>query len=167
MKILVINAGSSSIKYQLMDLADAHRYAVLASGLVEKIGEATGRVTHTIFTDGQEQRFVEENPLKNHHEGMSRVVALLTDPQRGVIRDAAEIEGVGHRVLSCGEVYSDTVRITPKVKATIREFFPLGPLHNPPNLMGIEVAEEFFPRAPQVAVFDTAFHQTKIGRAHV
>lgn len=160
MKILVINAGSSSIKYQLMDLADAHRYAVLASGLVEKIGEATGRVTHTIFTDGQEQRFVEENPLKNHHEGMSRVVALLTDPQRGVIRDAAEIEGVGHRVLSCGEVYSDTVRITPKVKATIREFFPLGPLHNPPNLMGIEVAEEFFPRAPQVAVFDTAFHQT-------
>ena len=160
MKILVINAGSSSIKYQLMDLEDAHRYSVLASGLVEKIGEPTSRVTHVILTDGQEQRFVEENPLANHHEGMSRVVALLTDPQRGVIRDAVEIQGVGHRVLSCGEVYSDTVRITPKVKATIRDFFPLGPLHNPPNLMGIEVAEEFFPHAPQVAVFDTAFHQT-------
>ena len=160
MKILVINAGSSSIKYQLMDLVDVHRYTLLASGLVEKIGEPKGRVVHKTYSGGQEHKFVEEEPLPTHREGMSRVVALLTDPEKGVIRDAAEVQGVGHRVLSCGEVYSATVRVTPKVKATIREFFPLGPLHNPPNLMGIEVAEEFFPNAPQVAVFDTAFHQT-------
>ncbi len=160
MKILVINAGSSSIKYQLMDIEDAHHYALLASGLVEKIGEPVGRITHKTFLDGKESKFVEEEPLPTHHEGMSRLVALLTDEQKGVIRNASEIHGVGHRVLSCGEVYTDTVQVTPKVKETIREFFPLGPLHNPPNLMGIEVAEEFFPNAPQVAVFDTAFHQT-------
>lgn len=160
MKILVINAGSSSIKYQLMDLEDVHHHTLLASGLVEKIGEPAGRIIHKTFLDGQERKIAEEEPLPSHREGMSRVVALLTDPDQGVIREASEIQGVGHRVLSCGEVYSDTVRVTPKVKETIRDFFPLGPLHNPPNLMGIEVAEEFFPHAPQVAVFDTAFHQT-------
>ena len=160
MKILVINAGSSSIKYQLMDLEDVHHCTLLASGLVEKIGEPKGRVNHKVFAGGTERKFVEEEPLPTHREGMARVVALLTDREKGVIRDAAEIHGVGHRVLSCGEVYTDTVRVDAKVKQTIRDFFPLGPLHNPPNLMGIEVAEEFFPKAPQVAVFDTAFHQT-------
>lgn len=160
MKILIINAGSSSIKYQLMEIEDVHHFTLLASGLVEKIGESTGRVIHKTFAAGSERKFVEEEPLPTHREGMSRVVALLTDSEKGVIRDASEIQGVGHRVLSCGEVYSDTVRVDAQVKATIREFFPLGPLHNPPNLMGIEVAEEFFPAAPQVAVFDTAFHQT-------
>ena len=160
MKILVINAGSSSIKYQLMDIEDVHHCALLASGLVEKIGEPVGRLIHKTFVGGQEQKIVEEESLPTHREGMSRVVALLTDPRKGVIRGAAEIHGVGHRVLSCGEVYSATVLVTPQVKDTIREFFPLGPLHNPPNLMGIEVAQEFFPDAPQVAVFDTAFHQT-------
>ncbi len=160
MKILVINAGSSSIKYQLMDLEDVKHYTVLASGLVEKIGEPVGRVIHTVFSESGEEKIVEEQPLPTHREGMARVVALLTDPERGVIQDASEIEGVGHRVVLCGEVYSDTVLITPKVKETIREFFPLSPLHNPANLMGIEVAEEFFPNAPQAAILDTAFHQT-------
>ena len=167
MKILVINAGSSSIKYQLMDLTDSHHYTVLAAGLIEKIGEPAGRVNHRIFSRGQEQKFVEDTQLPSHREAMSRVVSLLTDPQRGVIRDAAEIQGVGHRVLSCGEAYTDTVRVNAKVKQTIRDFFPLGPLHNPPNLMGIEVAEEFFPHAPQVAVFDTAFHQTMPPKAYL
>lgn len=160
MKILVINAGSSSIKYQLLELENVHHYTVLASGLVEKIGEASGRVIHKTFAGGTEHPHVEEAPLPSHREGMARVVALLTDPQTGVIRDAAEIHGVGHRVVLCGETYSHTVRVTPQVKASIREFFPLSPLHNPANLMGIEVAEEFFPAAPQVAVLDTAFHQT-------
>ena len=160
MKILVINAGSSSIKYQLMDLEDVHHCTLLASGLVEKIGEPVGRVIHKKFAGGAERKFVEEEPLPSHREGMSRVVALLTDPDKGVLRGAADVQGVGHRVLSCGEIYSDTVRVDAQVKQTIRDFFPLGPLHNPPNLMGIEVAEEFFPHAPQVAVFDTAFHQT-------
>lgn len=160
MKILVINAGSSSIKYQLMDLEDVHHCSLLASGLVEKIGEPAGRIIHKTWPGGQETKHIEEEPLPSHHEGMSRVAALLTDAEKGVIRDPSEVHGVGHRVLNCGEVYSDTMRVTPEVKQTIREFFPLGPLHNPPNLMGIEVAEEFFPDAPQVAVFDTAFHQT-------
>jgi len=167
MNILVINAGSSSIKYQLMDTEDVHHYRVLASGLVEKIGEPAGRVIHKRFIDGREEKFTEEEPLPTHREGMARVVALLTDPDRGVIRDAADIQGVGHRVVLCGETYSQTVRVTPQVKATIREFFPLSPLHNPPNLMGIEVAEEFFPNAPQVAVFDTAFHQTMPKKAYL
>ncbi len=167
MKILVINAGSSSIKYQLMELEDVHRHTLLASGLVEKIGEPDSRIIHRRFADGQEQKFTEEEPLPSHREGMARVVALLTDPAQGVIRDAAEVHGVGHRVVLCGEVYSDTVRVTPQVKATIREFFPLSPLHNPANLMGIEVAEEFFPAAPQVAVFDTAFHQTMPPKAYL
>jgi acetate kinase len=167
MKILVINAGSSSIKYQLMDIEDVHHCTLLAAGLVEKIGEPVGRIIHKTFVGGHELKTVEAESLPTHREGMSRVVALLTDPQKGVIRDAAEIHGVGHRVLSCGEVYSDTVLVTPKVKETIREFFPLGPLHNPPNLMGIEVAQEFFPAAPQVAVFDTAFHQTMPPKAYL
>ncbi len=160
MNILVINAGSSSIKYQLMDIEDVHHCALLASGLVEKIGEPSGRAIHKTFVGDQERKFTEERHFSEHREGMSRVVTLLTDKKMGVIHDAAEIHGVGHRVLSCGEVYRDTVLVTPQVKDTIREFFPLGPLHNPANLLGIEVSQEFFPHAPQVAVFDTAFHQT-------
>jgi len=155
MKILVINAGSSSIKYQLMDLENVHQYTVEASGLLEKIGEPTGRVTHKIFVDGQEEKIVEERAFPTHREGMSRVVELLTDPQKGVIRDVDEIQGVGHRVVLCGEAYTDTVRITPEVKETIREFFPLSPLHNPANLMGIEVAEEFFPNGTACADTDS------------
>ena len=115
MNILVINAGSSSIKYQLMDLEDVHHYTLLASGLVEKIGEPAGRIIHKTFLDGLERKTVEELSLPSHREGMSRVVALLTDPAHGVIRDAADIHGVGHRVLSCGEVYSDTVRVDANV----------------------------------------------------
>jgi acetate kinase len=160
MKILVINAGSSSIKYQLIDLESVERNAVLASGLVEKIGEPVGRIVHKTYAGGAEKKHTEERPLPTHNEGMARVVELLTDPAEGVVKDASEIAGVGHRVLNCGEVYSDTVRIDAKVKEAIRDFFPLGPLHNPANLMGIEVAEKFFPDAVQVAVFDTAFHQT-------
>jgi acetate kinase len=160
MKILVINAGSSSIKYQLIDLQDTHHHDLLATGLVEKIGEPMGLLTRKTFPGSQEKKHTEELPLKDHREGMSRLVALLTDPKEGVIRDASEIDGVGHRVVSCGEVYTDTVRVDEKVKQTIRDFIPLVPLHNPANLMGIEVAEAFFPSAPQVAVFDTAFHQT-------
>jgi len=167
MKILVINAGSSSIKYQLMELEDVRHFTVQASGLVEKIGESVGRVIHKTFIDGKEKKTVEEAPLPTHREGMARVVALLTDPQQGVIRDVSEIQGVGHRVVLCGEAYTAPVLITQQVKETIREFFPLSPLHNPPNLMGIEVAEEFFPHAAQVGVLDTAFHQTLPPKAYL
>ena len=167
MKILVINAGSSSIKYQLFNLEDVHRYQVLASGLVEKIGEPQGFLTHKTFPGGSEVKHTESNRIPTHREGLARVIALLTDPAQGVIQDATEIAGVGHRVVSCGEVYSDTVRITPEVKESIRSFFPLSPLHNPPNLMGIEVAQELFPHCTHVAIFDTAFHQTMPPQAYL
>ena len=167
MKILVINAGSSSIKYQLIALESAEDYKVLATGLVEKIGEPEGIITQKTWPGGTERKVELREPLPSHADGMKRVVALLTDPEVGAIRDASEIEGVGHRVLNCGEVYSDTVEVTPEVKAAIRDFFPLGPLHNPANLMGIEVAETCFPKARQVAVFDTAFHQTMPPKAYL
>ncbi|MBQ9344009.1 MAG: acetate kinase [Kiritimatiellae bacterium] len=160
MKILVINAGSSSLKYQLIDLEDAEHFSVLATGLVEKIGEPVGCITHKTFPGGVERKIEEQEPLPTHADGMKRVVALLTDEQDGVIRDVNEIAGVGHRVLNCGEEYSDTVEATAAVKDAIRRYFPLGPLHNPANLMGIEESEKVFPHARQVAVFDTAFHQT-------
>ena len=167
MKILVINAGSSSIKYQLIDLESAEKHAVLATGLVEKIGEAVGILTQKTWPGGVERKVVEERPLPTHAEGMARVVELLTDPEVGAIKDASEIAGVGHRVLNCGEVYSDTVEVDESVKAAIKDFFPLGPLHIPANLMGIEVAEKCFPKARQVAVFDTAFHQTMPPKAYL
>ncbi|MBR6022502.1 MAG: acetate kinase [Kiritimatiellae bacterium] len=167
MKILVINAGSSSIKYQLIALESAEDYKVLATGLVEKIGEPEGIITQKTWPGGTERKVELREPLPSHADGMKRVVALLTDPEVGAIRDASEIEGVGHRVLNCGEVYSDTVEVTAEVKAAIRDFFPLGPLHNPANLMGIEVAETCFPKARQVAVFDTAFHQTMPPKAYL
>jgi acetate kinase len=121
MKILVINAGSSSIKYQLIDLESVERNAVLASGLVEKIGEPVGRIVHKTYAGGAEKKHTEERPLPTHNEGMARVVELLTDPAEGVVKDASEIAGVGHRVLNCGEVYSDTVRIDAKVKEDLNK----------------------------------------------
>ena len=158
MKSLVLNAGSSSIKYQVFAMDEFEQ--VLCSGMLEKIGETSSRLTHAVTSWGQEGEIRRDQPVRNHEEGMALIVEALQDPKHGVIHDTAEIAGVGHRVLHCGEAYSDTVRIDQKVMDTIREYIPLGPLHNPPNLTGIEVAIEFFPKATQVAVFDTAFHQT-------
>jgi acetate kinase len=142
MKILVINTGSSSIKYQLFDLA---RDAVLASGVLERIGEEAG--------------------VRDHRAGMEQIVRSLTDPGQGVIRAAAEIAAVGHRVVHGGEAFRRPVLIDEQVLAAIRQNVPLAPLHNPANLVGIEVARSLFPGVPQVAVFDTAFHQTLPPRA--
>ena len=157
MKILVINAGSSSIKYQLFEMPAKK---VLTGGLVERIGEASSHINHTRFANGETQKISRDLTLKNHSEGLQAVADLLMDDDIGVIHDAAEIEIVGHRVVHGGEQFSDTVVITPAVKATIEALSPLAPLHNPPNLQGITVAETVFPQATQVAVFDTAFHQT-------
>lgn len=155
MKILVINAGSSSCKYQLFEMSDA---SVLCSGLVERIGDTVGRLTHKTAPDtDREERIVAERHFPTHVEGMEDVIALLTDTHKGVVRDRSEIAAIGHRVLHGGEEISEPVRITPHVKDIIRKYFPLGPLHNPPNLMGIEVAEKLFPGIPNVGVFDTEF----------
>lgn len=158
MKILVINTGSSSIKYELFDM-EQHR--VMASGMAEKIGEDTGLLTHKGFLpNGDPVEKMEDAVIADHHEGMNRIVQLLVDPNLGPIQDKSEISAIGHRVVHGGEAFHSTTIIDKKVIAAIRENIPLAPLHNPPNLVGIEVATTLFPDAPQVAVFDTAFHQT-------
>lgn len=158
MKILVINTGSSSIKYQLFDMAFQK---VLASGLAEKIGEDEGLLTHTIISaHGPKQNKVIKDFIADHREGLIRIVDLLGDTSYGVIQNKSAISGVGHRVVHGGETFKAPTIINEKVIAEIKKNIPLAPLHNPPNLVGIEVARSIFPDAPQVAVFDTAFHQT-------
>lgn len=158
MKILVINSGSSSIKYEFFDM---DHQAVIARGMAEKIGEETGMLTHERMAGpGEPVRKKIADPIKNHHEGLTRIVDVLVDPAHGVIRDKSEITAVGHRVVHGGESFQSPTIIDEHVTAAIRKNIPLAPLHNPPNLEGIEVAQKIFPDAPQVAVFDTAFHQT-------
>ncbi len=155
MKLLVINSGSSSIKYQLFDLPHEQP---LCSGIVERIGLADALVTHRVTDGGHVNRFTAE--IADHEQGMQHVVALLTSPESGLITDVKEIEVVGHRVVHGGEQFAATTLITPEVKAGIKQLFALAPLHNPAHYTGIEVAEHVFSNAAHVAVFDTAFHQT-------
>jgi acetate kinase len=157
MKILVINSGSSSIKYQLFEMEDQR---VLTVGLVERIGLEMGRIKHKRFHGEEVTQVVKEMVIENHRQGLHQVAALLLDGDQGVIKSPAEIEAVGHRVVHGGETFSRTTIIDAEVQAKIKELIPLAPLHNPANLIGIEVATEIFPAAIQVAVFDTAFHQT-------
>ena len=158
MKILVINTGSSSIKYQLFDM-DHHQ--VLASGFVEKIGEEKGSLIHEVFLENMENVRKEKRcVVSDHHEGFNQIVDLLMDEEHGIIKDKSEISAIGHRVVHGGETFHSPTIINDEVISAIKENIPLAPLHNPPNLMGIEVAQSIFPDSPQVAVFDTAFHQT-------
>ena len=158
MNILVINCGSSSLKYQLYDMTTS---TTLASGLIERIGEPQGLLTHKNHpgTDG-ETKIVQEEPIADHEAGMRLAQELLVDPKTGVVADRSDIQAVGHRVVHGGETFRTSTLISPEVIAAIEKTIPLAPLHNPPNLMGIRVSRELFPDAPQVAVFDTAFHQT-------
>jgi acetate kinase len=164
MNILVINCGSSSLKYQLLDMTTA---TALASGLIERIGEPQGLLTHKKHpgTDG-ETEIVREEPIADHEAGLRLAQELLADPRTGVVADAADIQAVGHRVVHGGEAFKASALISPEVIAAIEKTIPLAPLHNPANLMGIRVARELFPEAPQVAVFDTAFHQTMPPQAY-
>lgn len=157
MKILVLNSGSSSIKYQLIDM-DTRR--PVSSGLVERIGQTRGAITHKYLREGQMEKIQQDFEIPDHATGLRRVAELLTDPQVGVISDPEEIKAVGHRMVHGGEYVTDTCLITPEVEQKIQELFPLAPLHNPPTYQGYEVAKEIFPHAKQIAVFDTAFHQT-------
>lgn len=165
MNILVINSGSSSIKYQLIDMTTEK---ALCSGLVERIGEGMGALTHKINpgTD-TEKKFSSEQDFPTHVEGMERVVELITDAEKGVIASTRDIHAVGHRVLLGGEEIKEPVRVNDWVKGVIRDYIPLGPLHNAANLAGIEVAMKLFPHAPSVAVFDTEFHQTMPEKAYL
>lgn len=157
MKILVINAGSSSIKYQLFDMPMGQP---LAKGLVDRIGQSQSRLQHTRLVADDAQETVKAVTVADHRHGLAEVARLLMDEAVGVIREPAEIAAVGHRVVHGGERFSQTTQVDAQVKAEIEALIPLAPLHNPANLQGIAVAEEIFPQATQVAVFDTAFHQT-------
>lgn len=154
MKILVINCGSSSIKYQLFDMADE---SVLASGLVEKIGSDSAIIKHRV--PGKDERVV-TGEILDHRAGLNRVLALLMSEDDGVIQSAEEVKAVGHRVVHGGEYFSSSAIITSEVRQAIRKTIDLAPLHNPPNLLGIDAAQSQLPHAIHVAVFDTAFHQT-------
>lgn len=163
MKVLVINSGSSSIKYQLLD---TDTESVLVSGLVERIGETEGDLKNKAFPDTDKEAVTKlHQPIPDHSTGMRLVIDLITDPEKGVIADKSEIDAIGHRVVHGGEAFNQPTVINDEVIAAIEECVPLAPLHNPANLDGIRVAMELFPDAPQVAVFDTAFHQTIPARA--
>ncbi|MBC7746989.1 MAG: acetate kinase [Methylotenera sp.] len=153
MKIVILNSGSSSIKYQLINMPSND---VLCSGMIDRIGLETSNLTYVTDTTK-----IEENmPIANHKIGLEKIAQLLLDETVGVIKSTAEIDAVGHRVVHGGSAFSNTVIITAAVKDKIRQLFELAPLHNPANLEGIIVAEAIFSGAKQVAVFDTAFHQT-------
>jgi len=153
MNILVLNSGSSSIKFQLIQMPSE---VLVCSGVVERIGEKDAILNYTT----KEANIKNTSSIKTYNEGLQRIVDLLQDTENGVIHDMSEINVVGHRVVHGGNSFSDTALITPEVKQEIKKFSSLAPLHNPNNLEGILVAEQLFPEAVQVAVFDTAFHQT-------
>lgn len=157
MNIFVINAGSSSIKYQLFKMPQEKP---VCSGLLERIGLQGSAITHTVYKGDDEKVIKKTIDLPDYEAGLQEVVGLLTDKETGVIQNPDEINAVGHRVVHGGECFAATTIITPEVKEEIKKLFPLAPLHNPANYTGIEVAEKIFTKAKQVAVFDTAFHQT-------
>ena len=161
MKILVINCGSSSLKYQLYNM-DSNE--VLAKGLVERIGIEGSNLQHT--PTGKD-KVVFEQPLPDHGAAIKLVMDKLTDSEVGVISSLDEIDGIGHRVLHGGKYFSDSMLVDADKMATMKKCIPLGPLHMPANLMGIEACEKLMPGKPNVAVFDTAFHATMPPKAYM
>jgi len=154
MNILVINSGSSSVKYKFFDVKDEKE---LARGVVERIGLKKSELLH-IPIDGKEVKISKEIP--DHESAIRLALDFLTHKEHGVIKDISEIGAVGHRVVHGGEEFSDSTIITDEVIKTVKSYFKLAPLHNPPNLLGIKVAQKLLPNIKHVAVFDTAFHQT-------
>lgn len=154
MKVLVLNCGSSSLKYQLINMENEE---VLAKGIAERIGIEDGFVKHEAI--GKDKLIVEDE-MGNHKAAIKIVLNAITDPVYGAVKSMDEIAAVGHRVVHGGEKFSGSILINEEVKKTLEECSDLAPLHNPPNLMGIYACEEILPNVPMVAVFDTAFHQT-------
>lgn len=152
---MVLNAGSSSLKYQIFNIENS---SVLTSGLLEKIGEASSRLKYKWVDDDGEREAAQDGRVANHHEGLKLILDITV--KLGVIHDLKELSGIGHRVVHGGEAFWKPTLINGTVVDAIRDMIPLAPLHNPANLMGIEVSRELCPGVPQVAVFDTAFHQT-------
>ncbi|MBE6226760.1 MAG: acetate kinase [Bacteroidales bacterium] len=157
MIVLVLNCGSSSLKYQVLDMQNESDYSLLAKGLVERIGLEMGDITHSVT--GKEKHKVHQ-PIPTHTEGIKGVLDLLTDPEHGVLKSLADIDAVGHRVAHGGEYFNASKLIDASVIEGIEKCCELAPLHNPANLLGIKAVETLMPNVPQVAVFDTSFHQT-------
>ena len=153
MNILIINSGSSSIKFQLIEMPSE---TLVCSGVIDRIGNADATLNYKT----SKVNFQHTEPINTHKEGLQRIVALLVHPEKGVIHDAEDVKIVGHRVVHGGNSFSNTTLVSPEVKQEIKTYAALAPLHNPNNLEGILVSEELFPLAKQVAVFDTAFHQS-------
>ncbi len=154
MNVLVINCGSSSLKYQLINMNDE---SVLAKGLAERIGIEGSVVKHQ--AEGKEKVVIEE-PMKSHKEAINIVLKSLVDPVYGAVKSLEEIDAVGHRVVHGGEKFAGSVKITDEVINAMKECIDLAPLHNPPNIIGIEACKELLPNVPMVGTFDTAYHQT-------
>lgn len=154
MKVLVINCGSSSLKYQVLDMTNE---ILQAKGLVERIGMEGAVITHEKI--GMD-KFKLVTPMENHKDAIGHVLDAIIDEEHGVVKDMSEIGAVGHRVVHAGEKYAESVVIDDSVLAALEECVDLAPLHNPPNLLGIAACRELMPDTPMVAVFDTAFHQT-------
>ena len=154
MKVLVINCGSSSLKYQVLDMTNE---SLLCKGLVERIGMDGSVITHEkIGTD----KVKTEVPMKDHKDAIEQVLNAIQDPEHGVVKSMDEIGAVGHRVVHAGEKFASSVLITEEVIKALEECVELAPLHNPPNILGIAACQELMPNTPMVGVFDTAFHQT-------
>jgi len=153
LKVLVLNSGSSSIKFELFDMPAEKREA---GGLLERIGEEQSKLTYTM---GESKKAIEKK-VSDHGQGLRLIIDALTDSSNGGLKDISEIGAVGHRVVHGGEAFSETALIDDAVQKAVEDHIQLAPLHNPPNLMGIKVARELLPKVPQVAVFDTAFHQS-------
>jgi acetate kinase len=155
MKILVLNCGSSSIKYQVIDMTAEPR--LLGKGIVDRVGQPEGEIV--LKVEGREN-FARELPIHDHKQGIALIIDAITDPRHGIIASLGEIGAVGHRVAHGGNFFKQSARVDDDVIEKIRACFPLAPLHNPANLQGILSIRELLPEMPQVAVFDTAFHQT-------
>lgn len=160
MKVLVINCGSSSLKYQLFDMTNE---SVLAKGLVERIGLPGAVLTHRPGAD----KHVIETEMPTHERAIALVLEALVHPDHGVLKSMDELDAIGHRVVHGGEDFSGSVLITEPVMAALRANIELAPLHNPPNIMGIEACRKIMPNIRQVGVFDTAFHQTMPAQAYI
>ncbi len=157
MIILVLNCGSSSLKYQVLNMHTENQYQLLAKGLVERIGLEAGILSHR--ADGKD-KYEEETPIPNHTVGIKKVLDILVDSKLGVLKSLSEINAVGHRVAHGGELFKKSTLIDNQVIEGIKQLCELAPLHNPANLLGIEAVQTLMPEVPQVAVFDTSFHQT-------
>ncbi len=161
MQILVINCGSSSLKFQLMNMTDEN---LVAKGQVEKIGSSEAILT---YKPTDKNKITQTREILDHDTALSLVLGILMHPQNGVIRDKSEINGIGHRLVHGGEEFAESVLITDEVKEGVRKCIQFAPLHNPHNLKGVEVCEKLLPGIPQVGVFDTAFHQTLPQKAYI